>query len=104
MVDKHVSVQLSTKGSRPADGATIETKFRGNVSTIEYILFPQRPGTVDVAAVSVAGAKVCELLTPLSEVIVTAVSVVGKVKVVVRHGFEFVIVIWNPMSTLATSG
>jgi hypothetical protein len=42
------------------------------------------------------------LLTPLSEVIVTAVSVVGKVKVVVRHGFEFVIVIWNPMSTLAT--
>jgi hypothetical protein len=55
-----------------------------------------------VAAESVAGANACELLMPLSEVIVTAVSVVGNVKVVDRHGLE--IVMMNPIWTWATAG
>jgi hypothetical protein len=55
-----------------------------------------------VAAESVAGANTYELLIPLSEVIVTAVSVVGSVKVVDRHGLEIVIV--NPIWTWATAG
>jgi hypothetical protein len=55
-----------------------------------------------VAAESVAGTNTYELLMPLSEVIVTAVSVVGNVKVVDRHGLEIVMV--NPICTWATAG
>lgn len=63
---------------------------------------PHSAGIAAGAAESVAGANVCELLMPLSEVIVTAVSVVGSVKVVDRHGLEIVIV--NPIWIWATAG
>jgi hypothetical protein len=42
-----------------------------------------------------AGSNTCEMTMPLSEVIVTSVSTVGRVRVVVRHGF--IIVIVNPI-------
>jgi dTDP-4-amino-4,6-dideoxygalactose transaminase len=62
---------------------------------------PHRAGiAIVVAAESVAGANTCELLMPLSEVIVTAVSVVGSVKVVDKHGLEIVMV--KPIWTWAT--
>ena len=48
-------------------------------------MFPQRPTDV-VDVESVAGAKFCELLTLLRDVIVTAARVVGRLRIVVWHG------------------
>jgi hypothetical protein len=40
----------------------------------------------DVPAESVAGAKFCELLTSLRDVMVTGAKVVGRLRIVVWHG------------------
>ncbi len=48
-------------------------------------MFPQKPPDV-VDAESVAGAKFCELLTPLRDVMVTGARVVGRLRVMVWHG------------------
>ena len=53
-------------------------------------MFPQRPPEV-VDKESAAGAKFCELLTPLRDVMVTGARVVGRLRVVVWHGLVILI-------------
>lgn len=52
-------------------------------------MVPQKPGTPP--EVFVAGAKICNVGTPLKEVIVCVTRSVGRVSVVVRHGSTTVI-------------
>jgi hypothetical protein len=68
-------------------------KLAGIASTIEYFLTPHRLRfNAFELAVSVAGKNVYVSPVPLLEVIVTAVSVVGSVRVVPRHGSMIVMV------------
>jgi dTDP-4-amino-4,6-dideoxygalactose transaminase len=68
-------------------------KLAGIASTIEYCLTPHRLRfNAFELAVSVAGKNVYVSPVPLVEVIVTAFSVVGNARVVLRQGFVIVIV------------
>jgi hypothetical protein len=90
-------------GSRLPAGGTIETKVCTADSRIEYTRFPHSPGIpAVVAAESFAGENEEEYPTPVFEMMETGAKIVGRVKVVVRHGFWIVIV--KTTSAGGTSG